>query len=275
MLILRARRELERAVGIWKNEPRTVALIPTMGALHEGHMALVKIGLEKADKCAVSIFVNPSQFGPREDFSAYPRDETGDLEKLKSAGAHLVYIPSVDKMYPDGVKADIKAGPASQGLESDFRPGHFDGVVSVVSRLFDHVKPDIAVFGEKDFQQLMVIREFVRGNNVPVEIIGGPVIRDEFGLALSSRNAYLSAEELQIARKLNVLMRGSATKDLLEFSDEDPSTARLRRSAQDDIKGRILAAGFDEVQYVEARWGRLLAAVRVGRTRLIDNVELK
>ncbi len=252
MINIKQAEALQTQVRQWKSEGLSVALVPTMGALHAGHLSLVKIALEKADRCVVSIFVNPAQFAPHEDFESYPRDLEADIAKLGQEGAHVVYMPSEEEVYPDGQAKDaIKAGAAAQGLETDFRPHFFDGVVNVVHRLFGQVQPDIAVFGEKDYQQLQVIQEMVEALDFPMEIIAGPVIRDEHGLALSSRNEYLSAEELVVARQLNVILQGG---DL---------------SAQ-----AILDAGFDKVDYVERRWGRVLAAVWVGQTRLIDNIKL-
>ncbi|MCE7887621.1 MAG: pantoate--beta-alanine ligase [Alphaproteobacteria bacterium PRO2] len=277
MIVARSYAELEKSIGEWKKEKRRIAFVPTMGALHEGHMSLVKIGLDNANKCAASIFVNPSQFAPHEDFSAYPREEESDLEKLKEAGVHLVYIPQEKEIYPTGPVADLRAGPASTGLESEFRPHFFNGVVSVVARLFDQVMPDVAVFGEKDYQQLCVIREMVREMNSPIEVMSGPIIRDSEGLALSSRNAYLSETELKIARRLNKTLFALAAK-LREFPTEAYDLVSSGVS-------RLQEAGFDKIDYVELREAdtlrpltklsgsaRLLAAAHIGKTRLIDNV---
>ena len=249
MLQTDKRKILEDTVESWKADKLSVALVPTMGALHAGHLSLIELALEKADRCVVSIFVNPTQFAPHEDFDSYPRDLEDDLRKLEQKGVHLVYTPDEAEMYPDGKESDINAGKAAEGLETDFRPHFFDGVVNVVSRLFDHVQPDIAIFGEKDFQQLQVINEMVADQSLPIEIIGAPIARDEHGLALSSRNAYLSVEELAIARKLNVILRES------DNPEED-----------------LLEAGFDKVDYVSERWSRRLAAAWIGSTRLIDNI---
>lgn len=277
MIIARSYAELEKTIGEWKKEKRRVAFVPTMGALHEGHMSLMKIGLDNANKCAASIFVNPAQFAPSEDFAAYPREEKSDLDKLKEAGVHVVYIPQEKEIYPTGPVADLRAGPAAIGLESEFRPHFFNGVVSVVARLFDQVMPDVAVFGEKDYQQLCVIREMVREMNSPIEVISGPIIRDAEGLALSSRNAYLSETELKIARRLNKTLFALAAK-LKEFPTEAYDLVSSGVS-------RLQEAGFDKVDYVELREAdtlkpltklsgpaRLLAAAHIGKTRLIDNV---
>ena len=279
MQIARSYAELENIIGPWKREKRRIAFVPTMGALHDGHISLMKMGIDNANKCIASIFVNPTQFAPHEDFSAYPRDEDGDLGKLEEAGVHLVYLPPEKEIYPAGAVSDVKAGSAAAGLESEFRPHFFDGVLSVVARLFDHVAPDIAVFGEKDYQQLCVIREFVRETGSPIDIIAGPVIRDAEGLALSSRNTYLSETELKIARRLNRSLAALAAK-LREFPGEahDLVSSGVQRLKED---------GFDAVDYVALREAdtlktvtkltgpaRLLAAARIGKTRLIDNVEV-
>ena len=255
--IVRRRGDLQKIVDGWKAQNLKIGFVPTMGALHDGHLSLVKIALQHADRCVVSIFVNPTQFAPYEDFAAYPRNEIMDAEKLQSAGAHVAYFPSQEDIYPVVAISDKHAGPAAEGLEGALRPGHFDGVATVVERLFKHVKPDVAVFGEKDYQQLLVVEEMVHDRHLPVRIIPAPTMRDEHGLALSSRNAYLSTDELKVARKLN--------KILFEVVRGEIST--------DEAKQKILAAGFDEVQYVEKRWGRVLAAAKLGRTRLIDNVK--
>lgn len=226
-----------------------LAFVPTMGALHAGHLALVECAGELAENVAVSIFVNPTQFGAGEDFERYPRDYDSDIAKLAKL-VNVVYLPSVDDIYPDGAKVHLKAGREAEGLEGAHRPGHFDGVVSVVGRLFKQVQPDVAVFGEKDYQQLMVIKEM----NFEPEIIGVPTLREAGGLAMSSRNVYLSDAEREIAPNLyEVISSGKTTQEM-----------------QDELEN----AGF-KVEYVAERWGRILVAVKLGNTRLIDNVPLK
>jgi pantoate--beta-alanine ligase len=210
----------------------------------------VDIAKTKSDTIIASLFVNPAQFAAGEDLDTYPRTEEADLRMLERMGTDAVYIPPVDDIYPDIDRShDMALGAPAKGLESDYRPHFFDGVMNVVARLFDHVKPNSAVFGEKDYQQLMVIHDMTQRYAMPIEVIGAPTIRDEYGLALSSRNAYLSDEELVIARQLNVILRG-----------DNPTPADLIR------------AGFDKVDYIETRWNRILAAAWVGKTRLIDNV---
>lgn len=232
-----------------------IGFVPTMGALHAGHLSLVNLAGSHADVVVVSIFVNPTQFAPGEDFENYPRTEDEDCSKLRDAGVDVVFMPGPEVLYPDGIESRVKAGRAAEGLETDFRPHFFDGVVNVVHRLFDAVRPDIAAFGEKDYQQLMVIREMVEMLDCPVRIIGGEVVRDAQGLALSSRNAYLSDAELEIARTLNVVLRVAARSGDLGAAE-----------------AALLANGFEKVDYIALRWGRVLGAAWLGKTRLIDNV---
>lgn len=248
-----------------------------MGALHAGHLALVKLARKKADKAIVSIFVNPAQFGPNEDLSRYPRDEAGDLKKLAGANADLVWAPSVEEMYPEGFSAGVHAGSAAKDLEGAFRPHHFDGVATVCTKLFNQVTPDIAIFGEKDYQQLAVLRQVVRDLNMPLKLIGAPTKRDSDGLALSSRNAYLTAAERKIAPALNAVISALA-EDVANGADMPTGITSAKR--------KLMAAGFTKIDYVEVRDAetlavppaadgralRVLAAVWLGKTRLIDNV---
>ncbi|MER9652998.1 pantoate--beta-alanine ligase [Mesorhizobium sp. M0152] len=268
---------LRTQVRGWRREGLRVAMVPTMGALHDGHLSLVRIALESADRCVVSIFVNPTQFAPTEDLDKYPRRLARDLDQLATAKADLAFTPTVGEMYPAGFATRISVGGPSAGLESDFRPSFFDGVATVVAKLFLQATPDCAVFGEKDYQQLCVVRQLCRDLDLPVEIIGAPTIRDAYGLAMSSRNAYLGAAELGIARQLNVILRKAALA-LAAGSDRIDAINEANRS--------LITAGFQKVDYVEARetqtlapWrqdrpGRLLAAAWLGNTRLIDNVEI-
>jgi pantoate--beta-alanine ligase len=268
---------LRAQVRAWRAEGLKVALVPTMGALHDGHVSLMRAALERADRCVVSIFVNPRQFAPTEDLDKYPRQLALDLDRLEKAGVHLAFTPGVDEVYPQGFATSISVGGPSAGLETAFRPAFFDGVATVVGKLFIQSEPDLAVFGEKDYQQLCVVKKLCRDLDLPVEVLGSPTIRDGEGLAMSSRNAYLSAEELEIARQLNKLLRKAASQ-LQSGADEQATMAAARKA--------ILDAGFDVVDYVEAResvtlapWqkdrnGRVLVAARLGKTRLIDNVEI-
>lgn len=263
MNIVHTRSALEKLVQKARYESHRIGFVPTMGALHPGHLSLVEIARRETGFVIVSIFVNPTQFAPHEDFASYPRTEETDLALLKSADTDVVFLPSAAEIYPDGFGAAIAPGPSAQGLESDFRPHFFGGVVNVVNRLFHAVKPDVAVFGQKDFQQLQVICEMVEALKLPIEIIGGPIVRDSYGLALSSRNAYLSPEELITARTLNVVLFAAA------------EAIREGEKAEDvcaEAAEKLFKGGFTSVDYIKVRWGRILAAAWVSKTRLIDNV---
>ena len=268
---------LRAQVSDWRRDGLRVAMVPTMGALHEGHLSLIRIAREKAERCVVSIFVNPAQFAPSEDLDKYPRQLARDLDLLATVKADLAFTPTVGAMYPSGFATRISVGGPSAGLESDFRPTFFEGVATVVAKLFLQATPDCAVFGEKDYQQLCVVRQLCRDLDLPVEIIGAPTIRDAHGLAMSSRNAYLDEAELAVARQLNVILHKAAAA-LAAGAHQDDATGEASRA--------LIAAGFQKIDYVEAResltlapWrrdraGRLLAAAWLGKTRLIDNVEI-
>ncbi|MCB9990088.1 MAG: pantoate--beta-alanine ligase [Rhodospirillales bacterium] len=265
---LRAWRERLRAAG------KTLAMVPTMGALHDGHLELVRQGFEKADAVLASIFVNPTQFAPHEDLDAYPRTWDADLEKLTALGTQAIFYPSVSEMYPDGFVTNVSVGGVSGPLEGAHRPGHFDGVATVVSKLLLMALPDAALFGEKDWQQLQVIKRMTADLNIPVEICGVPIVRDENGLALSSRNAYLSAEQYKIACALNKTLFAMAEKIR---AGQDHET--VQRWGVNEIE----QAGFDKIDYLEIRDAaslsmpcdkalRILVAAKLGKARLIDNV---
>ena len=268
---------LRAQIRDWRQQGLGIAMVPTMGALHDGHISLVRMALEKAERCVVSIFVNPAQFAPTEDLDKYPRQLARDLDRLAEAGAHLAFTPNVAEMYPAGFATRISVGGPSSGLESDFRPSFFDGVATVVAKLFLQATPDCAIFGEKDYQQLCVVRQLCRDLDLPVAIIGAPTVRDAHGLAMSSRNAYLGDRELAVARKLNVILRRAAAA-LAAGAEEAGATAEARLA--------LIEAGFQKVDYVAAResltlapWrrdhdSRVLAAAWLGTTRLIDNVEI-
>ena len=246
-----------------------------MGALHEGHLSLVRETRKRCGRTIVSIFVNPAQFAPHEDFDRYPRDRDADLAKLGDL-ADLVFAPSVGEIYPDGFSTRIEVGGPSVGLETDFRPHFFSGVATVVAKLLLAAAPDYAIFGEKDYQQLLVIRRLAADLALPVEIAGGAILREADGLAMSSRNAYLSADERKIAGRLNLVLRDTATR--LQHGDPPNIAEEYARSA-------LLEAGFNAVDYAAvrdaetlspvsnlSRPARILAAVKIGATRLIDNV---
>jgi pantoate--beta-alanine ligase len=276
--IVRTVADLRAAVGGWRRQGLSVGFVPTMGALHEGHLSLVRLAGTRADRVVASIFVNPTQFGPNEDFDAYPRDEARDAELLAGAGCALLYAPAVGEMYPEGAATTVTVARVTEVLDGIARPGHFAGVATVVTKLLNQCAPDVAVFGEKDFQQLQVIRRLVRDLDIPVEIVAGPTARAEDGLALSSRNAYLGVDERRIAGFLNVVLR-----EALDRLRAGAPVAETEARAVADLLG----AGFSGVDYVEARSPdtlsrlgpgpaegpiRVLAAARLGRTRLIDNI---
>jgi len=267
--------DLRNQVAAWRKAGERVALVPTMGALHEGHLSLVALAKSKADRAVVSIFVNPSQFGPREDFKSYPRDQAGDLAKLGKAGADLVFTPDTEEMYPQGFSTQVKVGDLTEDLCGAARPNHFDGVATVVAKLLLQCAPDLAIFGEKDYQQLLVIKRLVRDLNIPVEIVGAPIVREQDGLALSSRNVYLSPSERKTAPLLYQTIAEVAA-DLAKGRGCDDAVVAARF--------KLDAAGF-RVDYVAVRdpdtlkplsgpvkRARVLAAAYLGKTRLIDNM---
>jgi pantoate--beta-alanine ligase len=255
----------------------SIGMVPTMGALHHGHLSLVKEARKDAETVLVSIFVNPTQFAPTEDFGAYPRTLDQDLAKL-SGQADIVFMPSAKEMYPDGFATSITVGGPALGLESDFRPHFFGGVATVVARLLIAAEPDLAVFGEKDYQQLLVVKQLVRDLALPVEIMAAPTLREADGLAMSSRNAYLSAEERQVAGQLNLVLKQAV------------AAARGNgdlRAVEGAAVEALWKAGFSQVDYVAIRDAatldhitnlkrpaRILAAAKIGKTRLIDNMSV-
>ena len=268
---------LRERVAAWRAAGLRIALVPTMGALHAGHMRLVENAKAIADRVVVTIFVNPTQFAPGEDFTAYPRDLDADRARTAAAGADLVYAPSVATMYPAGHATTITVGgPAVAGLEDRVRPTHFAGVATIVAKLLGQARPDIALFGEKDFQQLLVIERMVADLDLPVRVVAVPIVREADGLALSSRNAYLDADERHRAPILQATLAATVRR----IESGTPLDTALRRA-----RNQLADAGF-AVDYVEARRaatlgaldggeggpGRLLAAARLGRTRLIDNL---
>jgi pantoate--beta-alanine ligase len=267
---------LRQAVGGWRAKGERVGLVPTMGALHRGHLALVEAARGQCERVVASLFVNPKQFGPREDFAAYPRDEAADLAKFREAGVDLVFAPSVEEMYPPGFGSNIRIAGVSEALEGAHRPGHFDGVATVVAKLLLQCLPDAAFFGEKDYQQLMVVRHLVRDLDIPVRIEGVATVREPDGLALSSRNVYLSPEGRRVAPRLHQVMTDTAAA-LRERPDSVASALAAGISALEGV-GFVTdylelrdAADLSPMITLD-RPARLLAAARLGRTRLIDNI---
>jgi len=274
--IIRELSALRNTVRTWQTNNRRIALVPTMGALHAGHMALVAEARKRADRVVVSLFVNPTQFAPGEDLAAYPRKGEEDAAMLEDAGIDVLWMPGVETMYPEGFATTISVAGVSEGLEGAHRPGHFDGVATVVAKLLGQVQPDLALFGEKDFQQLAVVRKMVADLNIRVGIVGVPTERDSDGLALSSRNVYLTPEERTAARALPDALNEAAVAISAGESVENV----LQRA-----RAKLEAAGFGPIDYIELCDAaslrpvretkgnlRLLAAAKLGRARLIDNV---
>jgi pantoate--beta-alanine ligase len=277
ILVAKTVPELRAQVANWRGQGARVALVPTMGALHEGHLALVRQGASKANRVVVSIFVNPAQFAPHEDFDKYPRTFEADRAKLEETGAaHLIYAPAPREMYPEGFVTKVSVDGPAAGLESDFRPHFFGGVATVVAKLFTQCRPDYAMFGEKDYQQLLVVKRMARDLDLGVEIVPCPIVREADGLALSSRNAYLDAGQRKIAASLNRVLADVATR---VRSGASIPVAEAEGAAA------LLTAGFERVDYVAVRDAetlamihdvkrpaRVLAAAWLGETRLIDNM---
>jgi pantoate--beta-alanine ligase len=277
--IVRTVAELRAQVAAWKAAGEEVALIPTMGALHDGHLTLIKLGQTKARRTVASVFVNPKQFAPHEDFDAYPRGEAIDAEKLASVGCDLMFAPKASEMYAPGFSTAISVSGVSEPLEGAARPQFFGGVATVVAKLLIQSQADYAVFGEKDYQQLQVIKRLVKDLDLPVEIVSAPTARAEDGLALSSRNTYLSAEERAIATALPQALRAAAQ-----------AVAAGGRIDEAEAAGKVAltAAGFGQIDYLDIReasdlsklgpgpigdaQGRILVAAWLGKTRLIDNM---
>ncbi|RWD26477.1 MAG: pantoate--beta-alanine ligase [Mesorhizobium sp.] len=276
--IVRIVSELRSIVAAWRREGLRIAVVPTMGALHAGHLSLVRAALAKADRVIVTLFVNPTQFNNAADLAAYPRTEHDDAAKLASVGTHILYAPNAADMYPPGFATSVSVGGVSDGLCGTFRPGHFDGVATVVTKLLLQTGADLAFFGEKDFQQLHVVRQLVRDLDIPIKIIAGPTVREADGLALSSRNARLSLAERHKAPRLAEI--------LVQIAGQMSSGQSVQRALSVGREA-ILAAGFSKVEYLELRAdsnlapmltldrpARLLVAAWLGETRLIDNVEV-
>lgn len=280
--IVRNVNELRAKVKDWQGDGLQVGLVPTMGGIHAGHLSLVHKSAEIADRTVASIFVNPTQFAPHEDLESYPRDENADASALTAAGADLIFCPSATEMYPEGFQTSISVNTVSTGLCGTSRPHFFGGVATVVCKLLNQCGPDMALFGEKDYQQLLVIRRMTQDLDMPVEIVGAPIIREKDGLAMSSRNVYLSAEERRVATTLNQEM--SKAIALLAGGNDVPFCIA-------GLRAKLLENGFTDIDYLEVRNGhdltpitsgsvrklespRLFAAAQLGRTRLIDNMAI-
>ncbi|MBX3430071.1 MAG: pantoate--beta-alanine ligase [Hyphomonadaceae bacterium] len=267
---------LRREVAAWRGSGRTIGLVPTMGALHEGHLSLVRTAKERCDRVITTLFVNPRQFAPHEDFERYPRDEAGDSAMLVAAGCDLLYAPERAVMYPEGFATNVIVSDVSTPLEGEFRPHFFGGVATVVTKLMLQALPDRTYFGEKDYQQLQVVRRMTRDLDIPVTIEGCPTVREADGLAMSSRNAYLSPDQRRVAARLNHIIHDT----IKAVHAGAPIEAAEQEAAQ-----HLIAAGFTSVDYVAirdaetlapvndlARPTRILAAAWLGKTRLIDNM---
>jgi pantoate--beta-alanine ligase len=271
--------ELRSGVRRWRQAGERIGFVPTMGALHEGHLSLVTLARHHAERVVASVFVNPAQFGPNEDFSRYPRQPEKDAAMLAEAGCDLLFLPEVETMYPPGNTVFVDLGAPSEGLEGHFRPGHFRGVATVVTVLFNLVQPDVAVFGEKDAQQLAVVRKLVRDLRFAIEIVPGPTIREEDGLAMSSRNTFLSAEERKAAAVLHRALRAAEAAIAAGERRGDEIRKVLSGMLNSEPLARVEYAEVvdaESFQPLETLRGRLVLplAVRVGGTRLIDNLQL-
>ncbi len=270
--------QLRAALARARQEGKRIGLVPTMGNLHEGHIALVEMALRRTDHVVVSIFVNPLQFGPNEDLDSYPRTLAEDQRRLLDAGAHTVFAPSVNEMYPEGMQGHtlVSVPVVSDGLCGASRPGHFDGVATVVTKLLNMVQPDVAVFGEKDFQQLAVIRKMALDLCLPVQIMGAPIVRAADGLALSSRNGYLDENERRVAPQLYQTLQQLAGQLLAGRRDFDTLLEEARQQLQQagfrpdylELRDTTTLQPADE----HSRDITILAAAFLGRTRLIDNL---
>ena len=268
--------DLRAIIARWREKGWRIGLVPTMGALHDGHLSLVRATQNRCDRTLASIFVNPAQFAPHEDFDRYPRKLESDADKLSAACVDLIFAPSVAEMYPKGFATKIGVGGPSVGLETDFRPHFFAGVATVVAKLLTAATPDVATFGEKDYQQLLVIRRLTVDLGLPIEIVGAPIVREPDGLAMSSRNAYLNPQQRKVAGQLNRVLSDTIRK----------LRGGMRVTvAEEHGRDELLRAGFDSVDYVAIRdaatlnpietvepGARILAAAKIGGTRLIDNM---
>ena len=279
LLLCRTRNELARARERLASQGEALALVPTMGFLHEGHLSLIAEGKRRSPHVAVSIFVNPMQFGPGEDLARYPRDLDGDLEKCERAGAELAFCPEPCELYPPGFQTQVEVTELSEGLCGAHRPGHFRGVATVVLKLFALFAPRVALFGEKDYQQLLVIRRMARDLDLPLEVVGCPIVREADGLALSSRNSYLTPVERQRATALYRALQTAQAR----FATGERRPQKLIGAASEALEGAGVSPEYVELRDAEtlrtvteaASGNRMLIAAPVGKTRLIDNAGLR
>ena len=268
--------ELRKRVATWRHDRATVGMVPTMGALHAGHVSLIEAAKRACDRVVVTLFVNPTQFAPTEDMASYPRNEEADRRKLTELDVDVLFAPSTAEMYPAGYDTRIEVSGPSAGLETDFRPHFFSGVATVVAKLLIAGLPNYAYFGEKDFQQLLVVRKLVRDLNLPTEIVGCPTMREKDGLAMSSRNGYLTSAERAIAPELQATLQAMAER--IRAND---NLAEVSASAHDRLKAAGFAVDYLELRHAETLMPvtdrateplRLLVAAKLGKTRLIDNI---
>lgn len=279
MVTVRTVAGLRAAIGAWRSAGLRVALVPTMGALHDGHLSLIHLAKRHAERVVATVFVNPTQFGPSEDLAAYPRDETSDASMLAEAGCDLLFAPSPTEMYPPGFATQVRVDGLTDVLCGAIRPGHFDGVAQVVTKYLNQARADVAIFGEKDWQQLAVIRRLGADLDISTEIVGGPTVREQDGLAMSSRNRYLTDDQRAVAPVMYRAIRTAATA----IAGGEAAQSALHHACE-----TMRAAGFEQVDYVEAREAdtlapfetgepgpaRIFAAAWLGRARLIDNVAI-
>jgi pantoate--beta-alanine ligase len=279
MQIISSANDLAAAVSNARQHGKSISFVPTMGALHDGHLSLVEIAHQQSDFVVVSIFVNPLQFAAGEDFEKYPRTLQEDAEQLSAVGVDVLFAPDVDGVYPNGDRITQHSGPIGETFEGAARPGHFDGMLTVVARLFDLVKPDLAVFGNKDAQQLFLIRRMVENSNHrwnALQVIGAPIIREEDGLAMSSRNRYLSSDERELAQKISRALRAAETASgtpeaRVRAAEQVMATAPAVRL---DYVALVNPATFEPIEAGFVGRALLIVAAKVGNTRLIDNLSI-
>lgn len=276
--IVRTVADLRETVARWRREDMTIAVVPTMGALHDGHLSLVRAALDKADRVIVTLFINPRQFNNADDLAAYPRTEETDAAKLAPLGAHMLYAPAGAEIYPDGFATTVSVAGLSESMCGANRPGHFDGVATVVAKLFLQTGADFAFFGEKDFQQLKIVKRMARDLDIPIQIIGCPTVREDDGLAMSSRNIRLARNERAVAPVLS---------EILAQAGDRLAAGERPGAVLDETQRAILAGGYDRIDYLDFRSdidlsprenvrqsGRLFVAAWLGDVRLIDNVQV-